>query len=107
MLALAGSDDASLKVIFHEYAHLLLRRNQPFWPLWLSEGMAEIYATFEVNGRDHARIGLPIDHHLRLLAKCRCGRCSAAVLRYPRFARYNERRYNGSSTRNRGCSPIT
>jgi tetratricopeptide (TPR) repeat protein len=67
VLALSGSDEASLKVIFHEYAHLLLRRNQLWWPLWLSEGMAEIYATFEINGA-RARIGLPLDHHLRLLA---------------------------------------
>ena len=68
VLALAGSDDSSLKIIFHEYTHLLLRRNQPWWPVWLSEGMAEIYATFEVNG-PHARIGLPIEHHLRLLGQ--------------------------------------
>jgi tetratricopeptide (TPR) repeat protein len=68
VLALSGSDASSLKVIFHEYTHLLLRRNQPWWPLWLSEGMAEIYAPFEVNGA-RARIGLPIDHHLALLAE--------------------------------------
>ena len=67
VLPLAGTDADSLKVIFHEYTHLLLRHNQPYWPMWLTEGMAEIYATFEVVGGSHARIGNPIDHHLRLL----------------------------------------
>jgi Flp pilus assembly protein TadD len=36
--------------------------------MWLTEGMAEIYATFEVSGGYRARIGNPIEHHLRLLA---------------------------------------
>ena len=51
VLPLSGSDAGSLKIIFHEYTHLLLRHNQPYWPMWLTEGMAEIYATFEVQRR--------------------------------------------------------
>jgi Flp pilus assembly protein TadD len=46
---------------------LLLRHNQAYWPLWLAEGMAEMYATFEVRGGHRASIGNPIDHHVRLL----------------------------------------
>ena len=67
VLNLSGAGEGALRVIFHEYTHLLLRHNQPYWPLWLSEGMAEIYATFEVNGGTHARLGNPIAHHLELL----------------------------------------
>ena len=67
VLPLGGTDADALRVIFHEYTHLLLRHNQAYWPMWLTEGMAEIYATFEVVGGSHARIGSPIDHHLRLL----------------------------------------
>ena len=69
VLSLSGPDTGSLKVIFHEYTHLLLRHNQPYWPMWLTEGMAEIYATFDVRGGNHASIGHPIDHHLRVLAQ--------------------------------------
>jgi tetratricopeptide (TPR) repeat protein len=58
----------SLELIFHEYTHLLLRHNDRIWPLWLKEGMAEIYSTFEVNGGQSARIGKPIERHIRLLA---------------------------------------
>jgi Flp pilus assembly protein TadD len=68
VLPLSGSDTGALKTVFHEYAHLLLRRNQPYWPMWLTEGMAEIYSTFELDSGHHARIGQRIDHHLRLLA---------------------------------------
>lgn len=56
----------NLDVIFHEYAHFLFRRNDSVWPLWLKEGMAEMYSTFEASGRD-AQIGAPIPHHLRVL----------------------------------------
>jgi len=58
----------NLDVIFHEYAHFLFRRNDGVWPLWLKEGMAEMYSTFEISGR-YAQIGAPIPHHLRLLSE--------------------------------------
>jgi Flp pilus assembly protein TadD len=67
VLYLSGS--GSLERIFHEYAHLLMRHNAPYWPMWLSEGMAEIYAPFEVVGPFRTRIGRPIEHHLQLLSQ--------------------------------------
>src|SRR5258707_5928265 len=68
-LSLADSSAESMEVIFHEYTHLLLRHNEQFWPMWLKEGMAEIYATFAVTGSQGVVIGRPIAHHLRLLAQ--------------------------------------
>ncbi len=70
VLALPGTNSAftDMEVIFHEYTHLLFRRNDHIWPLWLKEGMAEVYSTFETTGYN-ARIAKPIDHHLRLLAQ--------------------------------------
>jgi tetratricopeptide (TPR) repeat protein len=67
-LSLADSEPRSLEVVFHEYTHLLFRHNERFWPLWVKEGMAEIYSTFELTGLHTVRIGRPIEHHLRLLA---------------------------------------
>jgi len=70
VLALPGNNPAypELEVIFHEYTHLLFRHNDRIWPLWLKEGMAEVYSTFETDGTS-IRIARPIDHHLRLLAQ--------------------------------------
>ena len=67
VLYLSASRSGALGLIFHEYTHLLLRRNQRFWPLWLIEGMAEIYATFELTGGSTVRIANPIASHLRTL----------------------------------------
>jgi tetratricopeptide (TPR) repeat protein len=62
----AGGADPGMEVIFHEYTHLLFRRNDQIWPLWLKEGMAEIYSTFQTAGQN-ARIASPIAHHLQTL----------------------------------------
>ncbi len=75
VLATAGPNSGytDLEVIYHEYAHLLFRHNDRDWPLWLKEGMAEVYSTFETSGYN-IRIGKPIEHHLRLLATARACR---------------------------------
>ena len=69
VLPLTGVGTNVMDVIYHEYTHHLLRHNDRFWPMWLKEGMAEVYSTFEVTGPHSARIGLPIDRHLALLAR--------------------------------------
>ena len=61
------SEAMDMSVVFHEYTHLLLRRNDRVWPLWLKEGMAEIYSTFETTGYS-AFIAEPIQRHLHTLA---------------------------------------
>jgi len=47
----------------------LMRHNDPYWPLWLKEGMAEIYGTLEVTGPHNLRIGKPLPEHLSLLSR--------------------------------------
>ena len=63
----AGAASMEMSVVFHEYTHLLFRRNDRIWPIWLKEGMAEVYSTFATTGYT-ALIAQPIDHHLQLLA---------------------------------------
>ncbi|MGH7941004.1 MAG: tetratricopeptide repeat protein [Limisphaerales bacterium] len=67
VLSLPNADSPEMDVIFHEYAHLLFRHNDEIWPLWLKEGMAEVYSTFETYG-NHVEIARPIDRHLKTLA---------------------------------------
>jgi hypothetical protein len=62
----------SFHPIFHEYAHLVFLNVAPNQPVWLGEGLAEYYATFELrrDGRQ-AIIGQPIDAHLQKLRQGR------------------------------------
>ncbi|HEV2843213.1 MAG TPA: tetratricopeptide repeat protein [Thermoanaerobaculia bacterium] len=50
-------------IVYHEYLHYVLRNNYASLPLWLNEGLAEYYSTFQV-GEQEARIGLPIPEHV-------------------------------------------
>lgn len=67
VLALSGTNTGSMQVIFHEYTHFLFRRNARLWPIWLQEGMADMYSTFDAAGRG-VRIGKPLEEYLQLLA---------------------------------------
>jgi len=95
LIVLPLSGAASLETIFHEYTHLLLRHNDPFWPLWLKEGMAEIYATFEPIGGNRARIGRPIGRHLRLLSEEHLMPLADLFAVTHNSAEYNEERHQG------------
>jgi hypothetical protein len=58
----------SERLIHHEYAHLIIANASGNVPVWLNEGLAELYSTFELSrdGRE-ALIGRPIGDHLALL----------------------------------------
>jgi len=59
-------------VVFHEYAHLLLRGVFADAPVWFNEGLAEYYSTFEVIDRGRrAQIGKVIARHVALLRERR------------------------------------
>lgn len=45
-------------IVYHEYLHSVLRNNYPGLPLWLHEGLAQLYSTF-----GEGRIGRPIEDH--------------------------------------------
>ncbi|HEX5705740.1 MAG TPA: tetratricopeptide repeat protein [Pyrinomonadaceae bacterium] len=55
------------EVIYHEYQHFVLRNNLPNAPLWLNEGLAEFYSTFNATGERTADLGNPIAHHVHTL----------------------------------------
>jgi Protein of unknown function (DUF1570) len=69
IVALADGDrDEALRTIFHEYVHLVIGNASQGMPLWLNEGLAEYYSTFEVDGDGkRALIGRVIPSHLQLL----------------------------------------
>jgi len=51
---------------FHEYVHLHVRDNIPGAPLWLNEGLAELYGSFQFSGNE-ALLGAPLYHYIHLL----------------------------------------
>lgn len=64
----AEQDSAAYGVIFHEYAHFLIRNAVGNAPAWVNEGLAQFYQTFESrNGGKGATLGMPSTQSLRLL----------------------------------------
>ena len=63
---LGGSDTDPTEVIFHEYVHLLLHAHEARVPVWLNEGLAELYSTFRVEGAK-VEFGLAKDNHVAVL----------------------------------------
>src|SRR5205809_1064504 len=55
-----------LAAIFHEYTHLLNSYTTRQWPIWLKEGLAGVYSTYEVKKKD-VSLGLPVTSHVYLL----------------------------------------
>ncbi|HYE75633.1 MAG TPA: DUF1570 domain-containing protein, partial [Blastocatellia bacterium] len=54
--------------IFHEYVHSLTNDNTRLAPLWFTEGIAEVYETFNVtNGDKKIWLGSPQSHHVHRL----------------------------------------
>lgn len=90
VLSLAEEGGGAMETVFHEYTHLLLRHNQRFWPIWLNEGMAEVYSTFELVGTRAVRIGYPIQHHLVRLTHTPMMPLQTLFEAGPNSAEYNE-----------------
>jgi tetratricopeptide (TPR) repeat protein len=68
-IALAlDSYEESARVVFHEYTHLLVLNAARSVPVWLNEGLAEYYSTYELESSGtRAHLGRPIAQHVRLL----------------------------------------
>jgi tetratricopeptide (TPR) repeat protein len=67
-LDLAG--DMANHVIYHEYAHVIVQLNYETLPLWLSEGLAELYGYATVANRS-AGLGKTSREFLRILKSSR------------------------------------
>jgi tetratricopeptide (TPR) repeat protein len=60
--------ESPFSTIFHEYVHSLTNDNTFSAPPWFSEGLAELYSTFDVtDGDKKVWLGKPISHHVYLL----------------------------------------
>jgi tetratricopeptide (TPR) repeat protein len=58
----------SPNVVLHEYVHFLLRENIGSLPVWVSEGLAECYSTFELGGKQNEfMVGRAPEAHIATL----------------------------------------
>jgi tetratricopeptide (TPR) repeat protein len=58
----------SPNVVLHEYVHFLLRENIGGLPLWISEGLAESYSTFELAKQNEFTLGRAPEQHVTTLS---------------------------------------
>jgi len=58
-----GRDDEALHILFHEYAHLVLDLNFERLPLWMNEGLAELFGGSAVRS-GYVEIGRPLAGHV-------------------------------------------
>lgn len=69
MIAFPQTDrDNGLRVIFHEYTHLITANVARGLPVWVNEGIADFYSTFEIrpDGKS-ALLGRVVPGHIQLL----------------------------------------
>lgn len=58
------------RVIYHEFVHSMLHATYEWVPLWLDEGLAEFYSTFEYRASSgSAEVGHTIDEHVLQLRR--------------------------------------
>lgn len=66
VMDISANKERPMSVIYHEYTHLLTSNTPRDWPVWLKEGLAELYSSFDIyNGM--VLLGLPIARHVGLL----------------------------------------
>jgi len=65
-ISLDPNDRDPFSTTFHEYVHLHLKDNVPNTPLWLNEGLAELYGALQFSGNE-ALLGAPILPYVNLL----------------------------------------
>jgi Flp pilus assembly protein TadD len=68
ILVNAEEFEQAFKIVFHEYSHFLQGNWSEGLPVWVGEGMAEVYSTFqERDAGKSAVLGSPDRNHLGLL----------------------------------------
>jgi tetratricopeptide (TPR) repeat protein len=67
-IVLSNAGHQSLPVAVHEYMHLLIRHSGLHLPVWLNEGIAEVYSTLRQSG-SKTLVGTPPENRLQLLRR--------------------------------------
>lgn len=65
-ISLDAGDRDPFSTAFHEYVHSHVNENVPGAPLWLNEGLAELYGSIQFSSGE-ALIGVPLMNYIRYL----------------------------------------
>ncbi len=82
------------RIVYHEFLHELIRHDQPNLPLWLNEGLAEFYSTFEASD-EQVKIGLAIENHVQWLRSHELMPLEQLLTVDRDSEHYNDRKRNG------------
>jgi hypothetical protein len=86
----------NLRPVFHEYSHLIINNVAPTIPLWLNEGLAEYYSSFQIENAGHAVLfGSPIPSHYIELGQQTWMPLQALLATTRTSAEYNENSRRG------------
>jgi tetratricopeptide (TPR) repeat protein len=68
MIAIGGAQGRAYDMpkVVHEYAHMLVRYTEAEYPLWMNEGIAELFSTIQPRGKS-IQLGAPIPYHVMSL----------------------------------------
>lgn len=93
-LDIGANEQRPMSVIFHEYTHLVTSVTLREWPLWLKEGLAELYSSFDVK-ENKVTLGDPISHHVLFLRENRFIPLASLMSAQHNSTIYNEREKQG------------
>lgn len=104
----ASAESTPMRLVYHEYVHSLLHKTFDSIPVWLDEGLAEYYSTFQfMTTSNSAQVGHPIDSHLYYLDRHGLLPLSELFTTTRESSTYNEGERRGPSTLNPGWSCTT
>jgi tetratricopeptide (TPR) repeat protein len=65
----ATSMSRAVRAVLHEYVHFLVDDTLGYVPLWVAEGMAQLYESFQLLDPQSVAIGAPLVDHVALLRR--------------------------------------
>ncbi len=87
------SDEQTRHVVLHEATHWLVSATRTELPLWLNEGFAEVFSTFDAR-KGYGLLGQPIPYHVATLGKQRLLPIDQLLLTTHSDARYTDSNRN-------------
>lgn len=67
LIKVSNNTDFDRRIVFHEYIHYLISDPSYHLPVWLNEGLAEVFSTIESSKKGKVKVGNYIAHSVQTL----------------------------------------